>query len=162
MYTYHFPFIGITIEHSNESNKIDEFLDTIYNLVSEYDYQNSNDFNIEHFNEFKEYFQVKEEQLVKKFILWIKNNQDNLVFKTHYHGSLPTPMQLEFKKEGEVLKINKFNDIKNYTLTQKDIIEISNQVQDFTAFCSRTMDNELYQFLLSNEKLGLSFINLSS
>lgn len=165
MYNYHFPMVGISMNPNYKHSEFNDFIKEVYNFVREYDYDSTNDFSSEHISEYISELNkpLKYETKVRNFINWVENNVDSLEFSTYYHGgSNFTPMSLEFKNKEDSLTIEEFDDLDNYTLSKSKLVKISDEVQDFTAFCSRTMDKELYQFFQDNSRLGLTFINIST
>lgn len=161
MYTYHSIDFGITF-----NNKIkNPLLDSFYKIfVKIYDFDRIEDFRegLEEQlkNDLKEdEIIVQEEDLFYKLVNWIVENNKDLEFLTHYHGSsMSTPTHLMFKN----YKINKQDDIYNFTWSEKDLKEINKNLSEILNFCRETMPIDLFEYLTENELLGVTFLNVSS
>jgi hypothetical protein len=162
MYNYSIPLVGIALNPKYKQSAYNEFIKELYHLISHYDYNKKEDFDIKDCIELlEENYNFKHYDLVFSFIKWVQNSPKVLTFSTYYHGGVETtPMSIEYTPENKLI-INS-DDLDNYTLNKKSLMNIADQVQDFSHFCSTTMDENLFNYLIQNEAIGLSFINVSS
>lgn len=163
MYCYQKPFIGLTLSINLETF----FFKTLHDICIEYDYRSCEDFNLKDIEEYKKEIPHCEMdnptclyslKLLNYFFEWARDNNDKLKYKTAYHGSLDTPVYIEFKDSHNIY----FNDIESYCIHEDTLSEIHYEVQQFKNFCRDTMNIELFEYFEKNKMFGLHFVSCSS
>lgn len=164
MYTYHNSFIGFTI--SIDMDHV--FFKHINEVISEFDYRNVSEFNIEDLNEIleKSSFDEYDEaciELAKSFFVWIEAQNDKFELQTAYHGSLDTPIYLPYRLALSNNKLKKHhNQTNSFCINLSTLKDSYDDALEFKAFCQLTMPTELFKFFDQRDLFGLNFVSCSS
>ncbi len=163
MYCYQKPFIGLTI--SININSL--FFKTLHDICVEFDYRSTLDFEKEHILEYLEEFSdcdmknpvVKESIiLVNQFFDWVKNNHSKLTYKVAYHGSLDTPIFIQYNDATTI----HYSQLESYCIDEDTLSNAHYELRVFKGFCLETMDVELFEHFQKNKMFGLHFVACSS
>lgn len=168
MFTYQTPFIGFTLSMDLSST----FFRTLHDLCVEFDYRSTEDFDLEQLNEIIDEMEhvdqlnpivINQLNLAKDFVSWIQTQSEAFTFKTGYHGSLDSPVYLEFNDSKTNQKLDKaYHKHDSYVLSNDLLNNVSEDIESLEKFCYQSMSRELFTFFFSQKLFGLNFVSCST